>query len=195
MSEGSGSGSIDLMIMQLVVRHGERIIYRDVEDDEGRLHNLSLAQYIQYDLGADNLQLHSPIFCRMLNEAAAKSADPAFKAEPYFLHHENIEVSRIAAQLVADDYPLIARKQEEPLNEAAQKQQENNETDDLRNQAIHLMLDFRMDFVEKQLKAIQAEMSRAMGDNEKLLKLMSDYRDMQAKRNALAKRLGNNIIV
>ena len=38
-------------------------------------------------------------------------------------------------------------------------------------------------------------MSRAGKDLEKIKKLMADYKDMQQIRNALAKRLGNSIIL
>ncbi len=183
------------LIMQLVVRYGERIIYNNVEDEKGELHDLTLAQYIHYSLSQDNLSLGNDILNLMLNEAAEHSTEPDFKSESYFLHHEDITISQIATDLTAEEYHLQTKKDDGLQNEEAKAQKEANFKDDLRNEAIHLLLDFRLKYVERHLKELQAEMSRAMGDMDKLKKIMADYQDMQSIRNTLAKQLGSNIIV
>ena len=190
--EGLGVGS---PLLRLIIKHGESIIYKDVMDDEGNAHNLTVAQVIAYSLGQDGLDFGNDLYNTILNEAAEKSSDPQWKAEPYFLHHEDINICQIATQLSADRYHLTERKEAEPLNKEAQQQQEANRADALRNQTEHLLLDFRMAYVERHLKEIQAEMSRAGNDLEKIKKLMADYKDMQQIRNALARKLGNSIIL
>ena len=60
---------------------------------------------------------------------------------------------------------------------------------------MHLLLDFRMDYVEQHLKDLVEQIKAAASDMERLKKLMEEYRDMQDVRNNLAKQLGNNIIV
>lgn len=189
------ASKVERMLMQMVVRHGERIIYENVEDDQGNYHNLSIAQLIDYSLRADNLSFHSELFNRMLREAAEKSSDTDFKAEPYFLHHDDIEVSRVASELADEQYHVTQQKDSGPQNEEAREQREANKTETLRNQTEHMLLDFRMDYVENRMKELQLEMARVGGDMDKLKKLMTDYRDMQILRNALARQLGNNIIV
>ena len=141
------------------------------------------------------LNFGSDLYNRILNEAAEKSSDPQWKAEPYFLHHEDINICQLATQLSTDRYHLTEHKEEEPMNKEAKLQQEANRADTLRNQTEHMLLDFRMAYVEKHLKELQAEMSRDGKDLEKIKKLMADYKDMQQIRNALAKRLGNSIIL
>lgn len=190
-----GASSVERLIMQLVVRHGEKVIYKNVEDSQGGLHDLTVAQLIEYSLGADNLSFHSAVYNRMLHEAAAKSGEPGFNAENYFLHHDDIDISRVANSLVEDTYHVTPQKDDTPQNEEARKQKEANFIDDLRNQTEHVLLDFRMDYVETRMKELQAQMAQVAGDMEKLRKLMADYRDMQGLRNALAKQLGSNILV
>lgn len=196
--EGMESGTVSplsRLIMQLVVRYGERIIYNNVEDEKGELHDLTLAQYIHYSLSQDNLSLGNDMLNRMLNEAAKRSTEPGFKCESYFLHHEDITISQIATDLTAEEYHLQTKKDDGLQNKEAKAQKEANFTDDLRNEAIHLLLDFRLKYVERHLKELQAEMSRAIGNMDKLKKLMAEYQDMQSIRNTLAKQLGSNIIV
>lgn len=189
------ASKVERMLMQMVVRHGERVIYNNVEDEDGNYHNLSIAQLIDYSLRSDSLTFHSELFNRMLHEAAEKSVDPEFKAEPYFLHHDDVEVSRVASELADEQYHVTQQKDYGPQNKEALEQKEANKTETLRNQTEHMLLDFRMDYVENHMKELQVEMARAVGDMDKLKSLMADYRDMQTLRNALAKQLGNNIIV
>ena len=189
------ASKVEMMLVQLVIRHGERVIMNDAEDEEGNHYSLNVAQYIYYNLAADNLSLHNDLFNKVLHEACEHSAEPGFKAEPYFINHEDINISKLATDMSMDRYHLSQRKADGPDNEEAQLQAERNQTESLRNQTIHLLLDFRMDYVEAQLKEIQAKMRTVANDMEQLKALMEQFRDMQMLRNQLARQLGSNIVV
>lgn len=189
------ASKVEMMLVQLVIRHGERVIMNDAEDEEGNHYSLNVAQYIYYNLAADNLSLHNDLFNKVLHEACEHSAEPGFKAEPYFINHEDINISKLATDMSMDRYHLSQRKADGPDNEEAQLQAERNQTESLRNQTIHLLLDFRMDYVEAQLKEIQDKMRTVANDMEQLKELMEQFRDMQMLRNQLARQLGSNIVV
>ena len=192
---GQQASKVEWLLLQMVVRHGEHIIMRGVEDDSGQLHDVSVAQYISYNLAADKLTFSSPLFNRMLDEAVEKSGEAGFKAETWFLHHNDIDVSRLATALATEEYHLTPRHTDGPQNEEAERQREANETEALRMQVDHLLTDIRMDYVERHLKELQVQMAQAASDMEKLKVLMADYRDMHAMRKQLARKLGSNIIV
>ncbi len=185
---------VESMIIQLIIKHGEHIILNNVEDDQGQIHSLTIAQYIHYSLSTDRLSFHSEVYNRILQEADEKSTEPGFKAESYFLHHDDIAIAQLAADMTSDKYHLI-EKEEAPKNKEELQQRMENETDNLRNQAMHLMLDFRKDYVEAQLKLVQAEIAQNAKDIDKLKSLMERYQQLQSMRNALAKQLGSNIIL
>ena len=189
------ASKVEMMLAQLIIRHGERVIMNDVEDEEGNHYSLTVAQYIYYNLAADNLSLHNDLFNKILHEACEHSTEPGFKAEPYFINHEDINMSKLATDMSMDRYHLSQRKADGPNNEEAQLQAERNQTESLRNQTIHLLLDFRMDYVEAQLKEIQDKMRTVANDMEQLKALMEQFRDMQMLRNQLARQLGSNIVV
>lgn len=189
------ASKVEMMLAQLIIRHGERVIMNDVEDEEGNHYSLTVAQYIYYNLAADNLSLHNDLFNKILHEACEHSTEPGFKAEPYFITHEDINMSKLATDMSMDRYHLSQRKADGPDNEEAQLQAERNQTESLRNQTIHLLLDFRMDYVEAQLKEIQDKMRTVANDMEQLKALMEQFRDMQMLRNQLARQLGSNIVV
>ena len=189
------ASKVEMMLAQLIIRYGERVIMNDVEDEEGNHYSLTVAQYIYYNLAADNLSLHNDLFNKILHEACEHSTEPGFKAEPYFINHEDINMSKLATDMSMDRYHLSQRKADGPDNEEAQLQAERNQTESLRNQTIHLLLDFRMDYVEAQLKEIQDKMRTVANDMEQLKALMEQFRDMQMLRNQLARQLGSNIVV
>ncbi len=188
------ASKVSLLIAQLVIRHGERVIMDDVEGEDGQRYSLTVAQYVLYNLSADHLSLGNKLLDQVLSEAAEHSADPSFVAEPYFINHEDINISKLATDLSMDRYHLSQPKTEGPDNEEAKRQAQQNETEELRNNAIHLLLDFRKDYVETQLKELQEKMRTVGSDREKLMGLMERYRDMQLLRNKLARQLGSNIV-
>lgn len=73
--------------------------------------------------------------------------------------------------------------------------QVRHDEDTLRNQVEHLILDFRMDYVEQHLKDLQREITLSANDTEKVMRLMAEYKDMQVIRNEIAKELGNDIVM
>ena len=174
--------SIERLLAQIVVRHGGEIVVDGLETEDGEKVSLTVAQYIDYDLSQDGLQLQNPLFRQILDEAVAHSADSDFNAEMYFMRHPDVEISRLAADLAINRYQL-SRSREIPEREGS-----------LRNRVEHLMLDYRMDIVEKQMKQIQMLMREAGNNMQRIRELMEQYKQTQELRNALAKKLCMNYI-
>lgn len=173
---------VEYMLIQMVVRHGQEILYKGIETADGGTVDLSVSQYIGYDLGADNLAFKNPMYNRMLAEAVEHNNDEGFNAEEYFTHHPDIDISRTATEMAIDHFQL------------SKSLQVRRDEDTLRNQVEHLILDFRMDYVEQHLKDLQREITLSANDTEKVMRLMAEYKDMQVIRNEIAKELGNDII-
>ena len=173
---------VEYMLMQLVVRHGHEVVYKDVETDDGGTVDLNVAQYVSYDLGADGLKFGNDLYNRMLAEAVEHSGDEGFNAESYFTHHPDVDISRTATEMAIDHFKL------------SKSLQVRRDGDTLRNQAEHLVLDFRMEYVSRRMDEVRRGISTAAGDAERTAQLMAEYKDLQAIRNAIAKELGNDII-
>ena len=174
---------VEYMLIQAVVRHGEQIIYDNVETADGQTTSLNVAQYISYDLGADELTFSLPIYNKILQEALEHSSDPGFKAEEFFMKHADMEISKVATEMSFDKFQL--RK--------GAKLRSGEEV--LREQIVHLVLDFRMDFVKEKLKTLKTEIAQCTGDNERMISLIKDYQETQKLRNTIARELGNEIII
>ena len=192
------ASKVEQMLVELVVRNGDTIIYNNVETEDGTTVNLNVAQYIAYNLGVDGLKFANPLYSRILDEAVNHAGDENFCAEQFFLHHSDIEISRIATDLCMDKYQLLdeqkAARADEEKNADELRAEEENRIEAMRQQTEHLLNDFRMDYLEQRLRDLKRDISLAVNDPERLQQLMEEYKTAHELRSQLARLLGNNII-
>ena len=192
------ASKVERMLVEMIIRYGDTIIYNNVETEDGGVMNLNIAQYIDYNLSVDGLKLANPLFAKILEEAVVHSQDEGFNAEQFFIHHENMDVSRIATDLCVDKYRMLDEQKTvanaEPKNKDELKAEKENRIENLRQQTEHLLNDFRMDYLEQRLRQLQAQISQASADHERLMQLMEEYKTAHELRSKLARLLGNNII-
>ena len=177
------ASEVEKLLIRELVRHGEEIIFDNIETDDGENISLSVAQYIEYDLSQDGLQFSQPIYNQMLAEAVAHQSDPGFKALDYFCSHPDIEVSQLATQFALDRHQLAGRFVVQPREGS------------LRQRVLHLVMDFRLDIVEAKLKQILQQMRQPGISSEQAMQLLQEHKETKELRDALAKRLGSDLIV
>lgn len=177
------NSQIELLLLREIVRNGEQVIFDQVETDDGQTISMTVAEYILFDLSQDGLQFATPLYDQMLNEAVQHIHDEGFKAETYFCSHPDLEVNQLATRLAVDRHLLGKRFEME--------QTENS----LRQRVLHLTMDFRLDIVEARLKEIQQQLRMASDDVERMMKLLKEHKETKELRDALAKRLGSDLLV
>ena len=176
------SSEVEKLLIQSVVRDGEKVIYENVETDNGELINLTVAQYISYDLGQDNLTFHDARYNQILEEAVAHSGEDGFKAETYFMQHPDVNISTLAVELAIDRHQLGKRFQP--------KEREGG----LRQHVLHLVLDLRLDIIEQRMKEVQQQLRQVGNDMERASALLEEYKKTQLIRDALARQLGKGVV-
>lgn len=174
---------VELMLVREVVRNGEKIIFNDVETEDGQTIALTVAEYIHFDLSQDELIFATPLHNQILAEAVAHIHDEGFKAETYFCAHPDLQVSQLATRLAIDRHQLGGRFLVEDT--------ENS----LRRRVLHLVMDFRLDIVETRLKEIQRMLQQVGGDSLRMMELLKEHKDTKELRDALAKKLGSDLLV
>lgn len=185
LSSLTSEHEVERLLIQNIIRHGHEIIFRDLETEDGTTINLNVAQYVDYDLGQDQLSFSNELYNRILREAVDHSSEAGFQADRYFMQHPDPEISRLATTLGIDNHQL-SRIFDKEYNDV-----------ELRQHIQHLILDFRMDIVNQHLKTLQRQL-KEMGsniDHAKLKELMEEYRDTQYLRDALAKQRGSDVII
>ena len=179
----SFESTVERLIIQNIIRHGDEIIFSDLEAEDGSTVSLNVAQYVDFDLGQDQLSFSTPLYNKILQEAVEHSEDPDFKADRYFMQHPDPEISRLAATLGIDSHQL---------SRSFEREESEN---DLRQRIQHLILDFRMDIVNQHMKEVQRQLKDAGTDMNRVRELMEEYKQTQELRNALARQRGSDVIV
>ncbi len=173
---------VERMIIQEVVRHGEEIIFHDVELGEGNgTADVTTAEYVHYDLSADELRFQNGVYNTILEEAVAHVHDDGFRAAAYFQSHPDGNISQMASELCADEYIL------------AKSNQMRQEEDSLQGRVLHLLLDYRMTYVKNRLEQIKKMLPTA-SENDKAA-LQKEWMSLLAVRQEIAKRVGHSILV
>ena len=171
------------MLIRTIIRHGGEMLYDNVETDDGEITSLTVAQYISFNLKADALTFSMPIYNKVLEEAARFTAGDNFDSATYFSRHPDVEISSLATDMLVDPVQL---------SKSLQMRKEENS---LQNHVEHLILDFRLNYVDSHMKDVQRQIILNASDPERMVQLMQQYKDLQEVRNQLAKKLGSNILV
>ena len=178
----ASENTIETLLIREVIRHGDEVVLDNLETEDGERISLTLAQYIDYDLNQDGLLLSDERYRRILEEAVEHSGEEGFKAETYFVRHPDPQISQLAADLAMNRYQLSA-SMDVPQREGS-----------LERQVTHLLLDFRMYIVTRQLKMLQQQLREAGSDMARIKEIMEQLKQTQELRNALARQLGNDVI-
>ncbi len=173
---------VERMLTQEVVRHGEEVIFRDVQLNEGeKSADITAAEYVYYDLSADQLRFQNPIYNRILEEAVAHIHDDGFKADEYFRSHPDQQINQVATELSTETYIL------------ARSNQMRQEDDSLQSRVLHLLLDYRMIYVKNRLGELKQLLPKTP-ENERAA-LHQEWMKLLAIRQEIARRVGHSIIV
>jgi DNA primase len=168
---------VEDLLIKTIVRDGEKIIYENLQTEDGQTINLSVAQFISYDMGEDGLSFSKPVYNKILQEVVAHCGEEGFKAEEYLTRHTDYEISSIAAKMAIDPYQLSRSFQ--------LKEREGG----LRQHVEHVVLDFRYYC----LRAKEKELRDALSDFRKggdYMAAMQEYMHVKMIYDEVAKKLG-----
>lgn len=171
---------VQTMLIQCVVRHGEKIIFEDAELDDGTTSNVTVAQYVDSQLAQDNLQFTNPVYNQILAEVVAHSGEDNFVAEKYFKLHPDYEVSKTAIDLTIDDVQL------------SKSYEMKYEQDTLREHVVHLVGDFFWETTASRISFLRTEIALNASNPEKYGSCLKEYQQLIAFRQKLAKVLGRS---
>lgn len=171
---------VQTMLIQCVVRHGEKIIFEDAELDDGTTANVTVAQYVDSQLAQDNLQFTNPVYNQILAEVVAHLGEENFVAEKYFKLHPDYEVSKTAIDLTIDDVQL------------SKSYEMKYEQDTLREHVVHLVGDFFWETTASRISFLRTEIAVNASNPEKYGSCLKEYQQLIAFRQKLAKVLGRS---
>ncbi|MDR1716686.1 MAG: DNA primase [Prevotella sp.] len=188
----------ELAILYYVVRFGMEIMLEGGETNPvtGDMPT-TVIDWVKFDLQRDGFWFTNPLYTLMLEEAIERSVDETFIPARYFLAHTDAQVSKIAAELVSDRYQLSklhikqfgenAKKEDTPLAEEKH----------LGKDVPRIVTELKNAYITKKIKEIKDEMAvkQKEGNWDTAIELMQQIKELEEVKKALAKALGERIIL
>ena len=172
------------LILRMIIRYGEQVLFQDDEQQ-----NVTVIGYIDSELRNDELTFSTPLHQQILNEAIAQQANNGFKAERYFLMHENPTVSQFAGNLISERYQLSKYH--------SKGQKIIGDEERLGELIPHLVINYKYAIVGEELKKMlqQLQDPSIISDAEKCNDLMNRYSELRQTQNLMAKHLGDRVVI
>ena len=172
------------LILRMIIRYGEQVLFQDDEQQ-----NVTVIGYIDSELRNDELTFSTPLHQQILNEAIAQQANSGFKAERYFLMHENPTISQFAGNLISERYQLSKYH--------SKGQKIIGDEERLGELIPHLVINYKYAIVGEELKKMlqQLQDPSITSDAEKCNDLMNRYSELRQTQNLMAKHLGDRVVI
>ena len=177
----------EALLVQMIVRYGERVMC-EVENENGEKQPLTVVEFIRYSLDEDGIQFQSPLHQRILNEALEHFAEEGFRCSRYFENHPEFAIAELANELGHDKETLSKvhakgipiKPEEERLVELLP----------------HLMADYKLAIVDRELRDIVQQMSELaiLADKERSIELMKRFQEIKKIQAALGRQRGDRVL-
>ena len=173
---------IEKSIMTLLVRYGEKKI--DLMADDGQVVKMSVAEFVMGSLADDDLHFRHPLYEKMLQEVAQHVEESDFVAKNFLMSSPDLEISRMASDLMSDKYQL------------SKGQQMADEESLVGSYINRLLLDYKYHILNEQIQSIVKQMSlpEVVNDIAKSTSLIQQFVTLTAVSRDMAKQLGDRVI-
>jgi len=173
---------IEKSIMTLLVRYGEKKI--DMMADDGQVVKMSVAEFVMGSLADDDLHFRHPLYEKMLQEVAQHVEESDFVAKNFLMSSPDLEISRMASDLMSDKYQL------------SKGQQMADEESLVGSYINRLLLDYKYHILNEQIQKIVKQMSlpEVVNDIAKSTILGQQFVSLTAVSRDMAKQLGDRVI-
>jgi DNA primase len=175
-------------ILKQLIRHGDLILCQD-EGPDGKLRDVSVTEYIAFNLEADHIRFHNPTYQRMLEEALSEYRKPGYKPERHFLQHRDATISLLAADLLSEPYELSKYH--------SRFQHIEKDTDKLDEIVPRVLEDLKFALVHEETRVLEEALKVAQneGNEEEIYRLSKELLQRMETKRSLGKRLGERIVV
>lgn len=173
-------------LLQLIIRYGAMPLF-NMPNENGEAQTISVAAFILSDMQNDSLSFSSPCHRQILHEAAALPCHPNPQSSlNHFLSHQNIEISRMAAEMGVDKHVLSK----------SQQQGFTPDVNRLNELAPRLLYDFKSGIVRNELIYILEQLKQPdiYSQPEKYKALMQRYKELSTIEQQLSQIRGDRVV-
>jgi DNA primase len=198
----------EAVLLRYVIRYGERVLFSIAETDEydGNKAVVKVAEYIRSELREDDIEIQTPIYRQILDEAVARCEDDDFVASHYFLAHPDLEISRLAADMMIAKYQLSKRfagveDLSAPTNPSEAKREAENkarkqekEREQLARWIVHDIFTLKDAYIKHEIDELNKQIREFQADEETVMELLKERMKLDEIKRLLSKELGERIV-
>lgn len=177
-------------IIRLLLRYGSSEYERTISREDSKEEILTVSDYIVREITNDDLSFDDGICAKIFADFRFYAAQGLFPGDKHFVKHEDPDISRFSADLLAESHEL---------SRIWKDKQTYVETEDMKLRDIvpDAVLKFKSDKIVAVRKEIMAQLEEAAreGDQEKVLKLQQRYNNLSTALGMISRQLGNRILL
>ena len=185
-------------ILYFVVRHGmEKIVDQTDEKavrEAGDMAQMSVLDYVKFDLERDNLWFANETYKQVLNEAVSKQHDTDFLPSRYFIAHPDSEISQLAADLISDRYEQSKVHTKQFGEDVRFEDTPLAEEKHLSKNVPWVLTELKNAYIENKLAELMAQLEKEK-DFEIMRTLLVQIKELKEIKNVLAKVLGERVVL
>lgn len=185
-------------ILYFVVRHGmEKIVDQTDEKavrEAGDMAQMSVLDYVKFDLERDNLWFVNETYKQVLNEAVSKQHDTDFLPSRYFIAHPDSEISQLAADLISDRYEQSKVHTKQFGEDVRFEDTPLAEEKHLSKNVPWVLTELKNAYIENKLAELMAQLEKEK-DFEIMRTLLVQIKELKEIKNVLAKVLGERVVL
>ena len=196
-------------LVRYVIRYGERVLFDAVEEDmvdEGgdEKREVKVAEYIHSELYNDDIEIQTPLYKRILEEAVLQCEAPDFVASRYFLSHPDFEISKIAADMTISRYQLskffkntdefafaLSTALSEEQRKLYERLKKEKEQEEMTRWIVQDLFALKNAYVKQRIETINKQLKEASTDEEKGLELVKELTRLDELKLLINRHLGD----
>ena len=167
-------------IMRWVLTYGNHLItFKDEENGNEEI--ISVAAYFVSDLEEDQLKFENPIYNKIFDEYKKATLNGQTVSETFFANHPDKEIAQTTILLITSPYHLSENWEKNQIFVKL-------ESDELKQNAIEILMAFKLRLIGKQLKEIAKKMQHVT-DEAEIFVLQQQHFELKKLEILIAKEL------
>lgn len=177
-------------VVRLLIHYGTLEMEVEQTDDDGKSEKISISviEYILSILEANEIQLTHEVYNKIVKEYEEGLLQNYLYDEKHFINHPELEISRMAAELVTSEHQLSQHWS------TKHHIYTETEEDRLEMAVKGSMLSLQLATVKKQISDIQNELKSSDTDGEKVIQLLQEQQALLRAKKILSEQLGRIIV-
>lgn len=173
---------LEKLLSSMIVRYGDKLLcYTSYAGEDN--YPMKVGEYIIGSLDADGLSFNHPVYRHIADLYRENFSKSGFTARRFFLSHPDDTVSLTAASLMEDRYQIstIYKDAKNLVDE-----------DRLLDLTTHVMAEYQLAVVKYEIRQLEKKIQNP--GTESLADIQKQYLQLLDARNALARKLGDQVV-